>query len=605
MFAPKLTVPAKQEHRPKDLLEPRHEKIKAWLDDLPLANPFDSLRLLGDLIEQWNRADLPFEKRFVAMELVLPLVEELTPAVRREYTDAQIPLTDRKKQRSQLMQKLWTEAAYGYKSVIMDMLLTTQAITNPHEILIPSVYRAIGILSDKLVEAYLTFAPPPPTTWLELNQLFQFASTHSIADTPILKANREHNKESTINQAYRQALLLHLSDPYHLLPGEAVKLFDELLAWTAWCELTSISNAPPPVGAQFVDTATDSGPVFATQERHKSIIANGLIVRTDKLYAAVKHKLDAQTDVKPGATKQTTFSERLQRERYLRLARAWSPRKERQTQRQAQKHQTLLASGMNACYFHASNGRAFQPEQDETRIEEAARQQTAVDDLEVMFDADTPWLDESKMSDITAGVGPPRSAHFASHAPKGQSSDWNNPIYSGSESARLNDLEIAKSDKTNALCTTLDASDKGISLSYSLSPATMQARVGDLVTLRELGPGESTELTTWRIGATRWLRCNDDRDVELGIELLANDALPIGTRALEGVGRGTDYFRGLIIPRRHPRAGHTTILTLPAVYDVGTVLLLNTGDDLLKVRLLHLVESTSSFARYEFRLLEP
>lgn len=605
MFAPKLTVPPKQDGRPQDLLEPRHEKIKAWLDDLPLANPFDSLRLVGYQIEQWNRVSLPFEKRFVAMELVLPLVEELAPAVRREYTDAQIPLTDRKKQRSVLMQKLWTEAAHGYKSIIMEMLLTAKAITNPHEILIPSVYRAIGALCEELLETYLTFAPPAPSTWLELNQLYQFALTHSLADTPVVKANRKDNRETTINQAYRQALLLHLSDPYHLLPGEAIKLFDELLAWTDLCELATITNAAPPIGMHFVDTAADSGPLFATPEQHKRVIANGLVVKTDKLYAAVKQKLDSQTDFKPGTTKQTTLGERLLRERYLRLARAWTPRKERKTPRQPQQQQIMLASGMNACYLHAAGGRAFQPEKDESRIQEATQHQAMLDDLEVLSDDDAPWLDESKLADIASDAGPARSAHFEGHAPQGQTSDWSNLIYSGSEAARLNDLDIAKLDQTSALCTALDASDNGVSVSYSLSAAKMQARVGDLITLRELGSSESAASSTWRIGAIRWLRCNDDRDVELGIELIADDGLPVGTRALEGVGRGTDYFRGLIIPKRHPKGGQTTILTLPSVYDVGTVLLVNTSNELLKVRLLHLVESTSSFARYDFRLLEP
>lgn len=604
MFTPQLTVPLKQDNRPKDLVEPRHDKVRAWLDELPLANPFDSLRLVGHMLSQWNSLSIPFERRFAAMELVLPLIDELSPSVRREYGDAQIPLSDRKKQRANLMQGVWTETAHGYKSIIMEMMLTTQSITNPHEILVPSVFRAVRILTEELLERYLTFSAPLTSTWFEINQLYQFALTHSLTEVPVTCSGSE-GRASSIDRAYRQALLLHLSDPYHLIPGEAARLYDELFAWTPLATVTPINNSVPPKGNYFVNFKLDCGPTFASQEAGLKTIEYGVSVDTRKMYAAVKNRLDSNhNDTKNSAQKQSTLGDRMLRERYLRLARAWSPRKERQGKRNTQVQQVMLASGFSACHQHASKGKAFEPEKDELRLQQVQHKQNILDDLEVLSDDEMPWIDEQKLTEINAGPGPARSAHFEGHSPNGQSGDWTNGIYSGAESARFADIDNAKMNDFTALCTAIDTSAYGLNLSYSLSATKISARVGDLVAFRELGATPDEAATGWHIGATRWLRCTNERDIEMGIERLSSDALPVATRALEGVGRGTDYFRGLIIPRRNPDEGDSTILTLPTVYDAGTVLLLNTGDQLFKIRLIHLVEGTNSFARYEYRLLD-
>jgi hypothetical protein len=183
---------------------------------------------------------------------------------------------------------------------------------------------------------------------------------------------------------------------------------------------------------------------------------------------------------------------------------------------------------------------------------------------------------------------------------------WTKVYHTSYQQSSMYDKEHLHRDREqSAVCSVHDASDQGLSISLELNEDTkISTRVGDLVTIRPCAgmtlPGTSDE---WSICTIRWLRVRDDSHLELGIQVLADDARAVATKATEGVGKGSEYFRGLIIPGTDPSQKQTTLITSPAVYDIGSELVVNTSKQLVPVRLIRLLEGTNSYARFEFRRL--
>ena len=74
---------------------------------------------------------------------------------------------------------------------------------------------------------------------------------------------------------------------------------------------------------------------------------------------------------------------------------------------------------------------------------------------------------------------------------------------------------------------------------------------------------------------------------------------PVAVRSIGGVGSGGEYFRSLILTE-----GNSAHLLVPsAIYDIGTCLVLNRGENLTYVRLVRMHEATASFSRFEYEVI--
>jgi hypothetical protein len=144
----------------------------------------------------------------------------------------------------------------------------------------------------------------------------------------------------------------------------------------------------------------------------------------------------------------------------------------------------------------------------------------------------------------------------------------------------------------------------GIMLNCQQNNNAIDARVGELVAYRFAGK----RTQRWQIGVTRWLQHQFDHDAEgvvnIGIMNLANGAIPVGTKAIQGLGSGTDYFRALMIPK-NVSVEQTRSLIVPAMlYDIHSVLAVNLKDKLFYVRLKRVLLSTRSFTQFDFETIQ-
>jgi hypothetical protein len=128
------------------------------------------------------------------------------------------------------------------------------------------------------------------------------------------------------------------------------------------------------------------------------------------------------------------------------------------------------------------------------------------------------------------------------------------------------------------------------------NPATNRTRVGDIVCYHQLSePGQ------WMLGEVRWMRDLRSSGVTMGIKRTTDSAQCIAVRAVAGAGSGGEYFRALIITSDD---SGIQLITPGAIYDAETQLVLNWGDQLEYVRLTRMVDTTSSFSRFEYEVID-
>lgn len=557
----------------------RPKALKAWLGELPLGHAIQAGQQMLERLREINQSFVTAAVRHAALELLHPSVHKLCATLQRGHRDASFPLPAGHCLMTTLCQQLLEEMANGYKQVITDRLLddavtaSLEALTQSHvdKILLLSLWRAVNYLSAQLLECYLIYAPDPEGTWQDLHRLYRFAEQHLLHIYAVDVTPDEPPDPVTPGECYKRILLLSLCNPYHLMPDEVGTLFRWLADWSTTVKLSRVVGTQALAGNFVVDLDCDAPPRYAppskplaAPEQGRLIDVGGLLRRLDEKVAQLRDTLrDKQHRGQP------CLGERREYDLYARLKHSWEMRQDRRYARNAQPNNIMMVAGLSACHHFITAMAPFTPEEDEELL---------------------------GTSDAADAVVPPRPAG-TSNSPSDVDA-WGRvyakaPEHSVSHHSHARDVQYPTNPWQQR-----NAGRGGLSV-FCVNDCRASVRVGELVTYKR-NPTASSD--HWHLGVIRWLRAPDFASVELGIMALTEQARGVATRALAGTGAGGDYVRSLLVHRSDDSATATeeTLITPPTIYDEGSLLLLNFGDRLLRVRLLELLEATRAFARYRY-----
>ncbi len=610
MIALQLWVP---EHglRPEFEVNLRPRGVAQWLSGLPLSNGHQAGAQLHQVLHRGNRSALEPEIRHQALELIRPAVQKVTDALKNEYIGAAFPLTERGAGIAALIQRLLTELAVGYKIVIVDRLaLQTGPAAGAHAVvrdgldpvLLDALYRATTLLSRVLVESYLVYAPEPREVWSELHALYRYAENQLLHVLPVPQGSPgPGTEEITLADAYKQIVLLALGNPYQLMQGEADVVYYAMAEWAQQVKLARLGPSTGVAGKFIIDLLSDSPPRYQTSDRQEERPAEARVVDVSLLLETLSTRIEAHDRTKGRFAKRPPrLAERMELDMYARLKRSWGARFDRLSARSPGPAGVSMVAGLSACHVFIGEQRRFTPEQDEIELRKRG-DSLAGKSLQFTLapEDEEPWTQQEREARLKAGIDRPRTSEFdtdnddekdiwikvyATPATL-ESSDQRHPVRS--EPHYVVSEWQQRNESLGGMCV------------YCVADCRTRVRVGELVGYRRDPAGEQD---SWHIGVIRWLRSWDDTSVELGIMALAEDAFAVATRAVEGIGKGGEYFRGLLVPRLNPLENPTTLITPAAIYDVGTVLVLNMTEQLLYVKLVRIVESTKSFTQFRFEI---
>lgn len=347
-----LTVPAPDPV--EDLtVETRPKHLKEWLDDLPLTNPTEVCRTLDDEIGALNRQKVALEKRLKLLELYRSAILKILPAMEEQYVAVRLPQPGKNRQMAEQARQLLMELANGYKIILLDYQ-NARITLGKGKIALTAAQRALSALSRILVICYQTYVPAPSGIWFELHQIFRFAIEQDIANETIA----DEERDSSVNLVYKQTLLLALSNPYHLSPGEAAYIQSYLAVFGGLAQLQAFTQTGNPIGLFLAQTHSDKPPKPLPQDLDEVDNRSDILLNTLELAHALHHhieRLNAGESPKtmrlPDAAREANYRGLLKR-----LLKIWSAAPKRRFNRTQNISSTQVCIGLPSLH-HFLGGR--------------------------------------------------------------------------------------------------------------------------------------------------------------------------------------------------------------------------------------------------------
>ncbi|MDD5241375.1 MAG: hypothetical protein PHG47_06595 [Sulfuricella sp.] len=310
-----LTVPTPDQV--EDLTVETHPNLlQKRLDALPLGDLSEISRTLCGEIGALNRKKIAMDTRLKLLDSYRGVILKLLPALEELFINARLPLPEKPRQMAELASQLQTELANGYKIILLDYQ-NKRIKLGRGKIALAAAQRGISALGRILAIHYQIYAPVSAGIWSEIHQIFHFAMEQKIADEPVADVSGE----GSIGLVYKQALLLALSDPYQLNPGEIRKIQEYLALFGNLAQLRPFMQTGNPIGTFLVQTNSDNPPREVPQNLDETDDLNSILLYTRELAHALRHhadRLEAGESPKnlhlPAAARETGYHDLLRRQ---------------------------------------------------------------------------------------------------------------------------------------------------------------------------------------------------------------------------------------------------------------------------------------------------
>ncbi len=566
--------------------------LKKWCDNLSLANQRDSIVELHTMLGRMNRVPIKVEIRYQLLMHLHPFVRELTSIAKKSYLNTRLPLLPKTAQSAAAQRKLLTTMADGFKIIAVEQLQSGKVLTGHAHLTENTLYKAIHYLGLIVLDHYLTYTEQPIVVWGELNQLFALAEFKKLISQPINIADQ--HEPPTISESYQRILLLALSNPYHLMQGEAARLYTHLASWASYVRLISGSYQPGKTGKFVVDLAATAPPRYSSQAASPQPPRVARVINVSRLLDHLEDIISQQSMNK------ATIAKRIEQSMYRRVARILGARCERLSPRIASDVNAEVVFGLRHCHQLISNDDVFRPEEIESSLLKGESLENQSDAMILIPSANQIGDNSSSPNKIDANANQSRTSNFDTETD--QRDIWKKVYATRAQAEHYIDEkkpQTSTPEYTISLGKQGSESTGGIDLSC-VTENGISVRVGDAVGFRTPVPGAED---IWEIGSITWLRIINDGTIYVGIKRIAGDALPVASRGLVGVGEGSEYYRSLIVPRLDPDENPTSIITPAAVYDVDSRIFINTGEKILHVRLTQMIDTTNSYSHFRFERL--
>lgn len=487
-----------------------NKSLRAWLAQLPLANPGATARLLIGALREMNQLRIDPQHRLDALELLRVPISQIVMTLDKQVLGDSFPLPPQKYQLGQLAQDFEDALALGYCAVVHDLCAPVGAVPFLRgKVVATALARAITHRGGCLHQVYLLYHVPPVGVWQNLHDLFRFAVAVQADSRPISDP-LQSGVQMSVRMAYIHALLFALSNPYRFSQRENSEIYALTRIWAQHCELR---EGRAPAGAIAVRTDRDQSLGYLPEERETP---------SDGLWAleisGLTRFLEGQLAMLPPGIVAMQFHLRGGKPVYAdagfveRLMSVWDGGAERSQQRLAAGHRLDTVIGLHDLHFVLAA---------HTDFENFVRKHRGVAISLRENDAVASW---ANTGNAAQGVRP---------------------------------LSVK----------VLDQSLGGYRLMWE-NLEGMRIKVGELVGLAT--PAEDDEPQDWMIGAIRWLRIGTAGTLDAGVELLARRALPVAVRSFDAQGVPRTAMRGVLLDTLDGSRSQQIRIIAPHLFDRGT-----------------------------------
>lgn len=249
-------------------VETRPARVEQWLSELPLLNIAETARKVLSQLSLYNRMAIEPQNRFEVAELYRYTTNQLTLELQKQYIGLPLPLPDKSKGIAEHARQMQLEMAFAYKWVVLELSKLGDAeIKHKHaRTLSLAAQRAVHYLTEAIVISYESYSPPPIGHWLEIHTLYRYADSLGLAETVVDDICNRATQKSSVANAYKQALLLDVSDPYHLNARQVDKIYQYLDRWAHLATILPAQVNFDPTCQFLVDLTADRSGVLYTPD---------------------------------------------------------------------------------------------------------------------------------------------------------------------------------------------------------------------------------------------------------------------------------------------------------------------------------------------------
>lgn len=503
--------------------------VKQWLQQLPLTQAQQVSAPLYTAVHEISRLQTSWENRLHLLELLRIPVHQTLNGLALKYLNQPLILPEAALKTATIAQAIQKHFLNGYLAIVRDLCVSArkapEKLEHSHE-LMQAIQRALTALGLLLLRSYQLYLPISGQLWSEIHALYRLAVELKLDHVPIEENLPHHRGLKTIHHVYLRILLLATARPNQLRQDEienTYKLLD-LLAPSAELE------AYTPAGKEnlFVVLLDSNRPPFYKSNWRASNEPNAttlMELRTMQLVLRLQEiaRIPTDTDqnpLPPGVSLTAALAKHLEQ--------AWSHLAMRSFERQEVNTDIEVTVGLTNIHFHLADEQPFNLFLNQSSAISGAPEKGAIYQkrgIQLKTDdtkkANDPWGDtfDIKGTLLDGAALPTINIEKQLKSQEKENYQGNHPVYT---------------------VPLIDRSLGGYGLEWR-DEIPVQVRAGELLGLREYGR------TKWAIGVVRWAHQTKGA-TQLGIQILAPHAIPVGLAAVHKTGGFAEYLRALQIP---------------------------------------------------------
>ena len=556
--------------------------VDQGFDSLPLANIRISTKEIYNAIKDSNSLSSPFKKRLYFLEKIHEPVTDLANNLRRMTLGRDLPLSEKHQRIAILVRKLHEQIVIGYKLVLRELLNCKLFVlcSGRNKLMAQVIERIIRHHSLSLISTYQLYHSPYKGLWSDLHKLFLLAVKEKLHRKKITDPTLLMVSETTVKNAYLQILLVAVADPYRMSQHHIYSVFRQLEEWAPLADIYPFKEDDARDNL-FISLSGDKHPTFINPvdngQNHRKIWT----LDTSKLDYAhlLEHfnNLENQTtEINVNILKQLSLS--------------WGIVPNRAHSRRPAKSRLKVAIGLNNVHY-VLNGYA-DPEW--LKNDEAETSYQLTEDL-----ADSGASFHSKTVEPTIKVNDIWGEVFTSKT----------LLDKGEDVTVLNDnkTDIDNNSQKHRYWNMVNESIGGYCLLWEHKD-TVNAKVGEIIAISN---DEDKKEGYWFIGTIRWIKCDQSDKVQIGVQVLAPNAIAVSTSKYSSMKEGIKS-RAILLPVIPVLNQPKTLITTGLGYEVRDQVILyeyrlvnaNITSVKTKVILLDTLEVTPHFSRFKYQPAE-
>jgi hypothetical protein len=567
----------------------KEAQVKLWLQGLPLTQAQQVSAQLYTAVHEISRLRTSNDNRLAILELLRVPIHQTLSGLALKYLNQPLILPEAALKTATVAQAIQKHFLNSYLAVVRELCVRPDSkdLQRQQALAIQRSLTALGLL---LLRSYQLYLPVASQIWAEVHALYQLACALELEQVPV-EDNLPHNQGlKTIHNVYLRILLLATARPNQLRQDEIESTYNLLELLAPIAELDSYT----PIGKEnlFVVLTNSSRPPF--YKSHWRPASNPgaqppLEIRTSQLVDKLQEQQKAGNegvDAAISQRNQLNLSAALTKH----LVQAWSHLALRSFERQDVNAGIEVTVGLTNIHFHLADEQPFNLFLNQTSAVAGAPDKDAIYQkrgvqLKVAETkkADDPWGDTF---DIVGTAFDGRAL----------------PTFNIEKKIKSQEKENYQGQHPIYTVPLMDRSAGGYGLEWR-NEIPVQVRAGELLGLREYGRNK------WSIGVVRWAH-QIKGATQLGIQVIAPHAIPVGLAAVHKTGGFAEYLRALQIPElravNQPPSLITNAISFhehskARLYTQNQAGVSNDGDK--SIQLTQRLFATGAFSQFGFREL--